>query len=234
MWELVFRTALLAAATILYIADREKLDFSVMQRLNVGGALLCLVWAALVVGMLHRLIPNKRIAMGARKHYAGSSSDVIFASSVPVNTRTARKRLHKGALSSAVALIALNAAVFLILSLLDMLTPAAAFVIMLVYAVCDLLCILFFCPFRALFMRNRCCTVCRIYNWDYLMMCTPMVLFPSVYSISLLLVSAAVLIRWEIAVRKTPQFFIEDSNENLCCINCKDMVCRLRRQGTQK
>ena len=223
----MFRIALLAAAIFLYFTGGEKLDFSVMPGLDVGGALLCVVWAALVVGMLYRLIPNKRIAMGARKHYSCSSSDALIESSVHVNTRTARKRLHKGALSSAIAWIALNAAIFFILSLLDMLTPAAAFVLMLIYAVCDLVCILFFCPFRALFMRNRCCTVCRIYNWDYLMMCTPMIFIPCVYSISLLLVSAAVLVRWEIAVQKTPQFFIEDANENLCCVNCKDMICRL-------
>ena len=34
------------------------------------------------------------------------------------------------------------------------------------YSVCDMICILFFCPFQSWFMKNKCCGTCRIYNWD--------------------------------------------------------------------
>ena len=45
-----------------------------------------------------------------------------------------------------------------------------------VYSVCDIICILFFCPFQTWFMKNKCCSSCRIYNWDYAMMFTPLFL----------------------------------------------------------
>lgn len=32
------------------------------------------------------------------------------------------------------------------------------------FYVCDLICVLFWCPFRVWFMKNRCCTTCRIFN----------------------------------------------------------------------
>jgi hypothetical protein len=42
------------------------------------------------------------------------------------------------------------------------------------YSICDIICILFFCPFQTWFMKNKCCSTCRIYNWDYAMMFTPL------------------------------------------------------------
>ena len=48
-------------------------------------------------------------------------------------------------------------------------------IISLAFSVCDLICILFFCPFQTWMMHNRCCTTCRIYNWDFAMMFTPLI-----------------------------------------------------------
>ena len=42
------------------------------------------------------------------------------------------------------------------------------------FYVCDLICVLIWCPFR-LIMKNRCCTTCRIFNWDHLMMFSPLI-----------------------------------------------------------
>ena len=241
---LVFRVLLLAASVYMYLSSNEKQGFNAMLRRGFSGVLLYAIWAVLVIGMLFRLIPNKRVAIGARKHYARSyqaAPATAAAPAVPATPAThaankesgdaaaKRNRLHKGALVSALAWIAFNAAVFAALYISDMLTPAAAVVLMLVYAVCDIVCILFFCPFQAFFMRNRCCAQCRIHNWDYLMICTPLVLFPSIYSYSLLLTSAAVVIRWEIALRKNPHYFMAETNENLRCEQCDDKLCLVNK-----
>ena len=61
------------------------------------------------------------------------------------------------------------------------------------FYVCDLICVLIWCPFRLL-MRNRCCTTCRIFNWDHLMMFAPMLFVRSFYAQSLLLMSLVVFI----------------------------------------
>lgn len=50
----------------------------------------------------------------------------------------------------------------------------ALFMISVLFYVCDLICVLIWCPFR-LIMKNRCCTTCRIFNWDHLMMFSPLI-----------------------------------------------------------
>ena len=216
------RILLLCAALWLYIADRDMLDFTAMPYQLPGGLVLWAAWLLLAVDMLFRLIPNTRIPIGARKHFACS----YLEAPEPKNVSAALARLHKGALAGAAFWVVLNVAVFSLLFALNMLAPPAAFTLMLFYSVCDHVCISVFCPFQTFFMHNRCCTVCRIYNWDYPMMCTPMILFPSVYSLSLFLLSVAVLLRWEAAVKKNPRFFMEETNENLSCGKCKNRNCR--------
>lgn len=54
------------------------------------------------------------------------------------------------------------------------LSKIALFMISVLFYVCDLICVLIWCPFR-LIMKNRCCTTCRIFNWDHLMMFSPLI-----------------------------------------------------------
>jgi len=231
--KFAFRAALLAAALLFYFIDMERIDFLTIFQQGIGGAFLWIVWITLVIEMLLRIIPNRLITIGSRKHYACSykAASSAEASARSIDTKT--ERLHKGALLSAIAWFAVSAAILVILYFLDILTPAAVLVYVLVFAVLDLVFILFFCPFRAFFMRNQCCTVCRIYNWDYIMMCAPLILFPSFYSISLVVLSLIVLLRWEIALCKKPQYFMSKTNENLRCESCKEKG-HLKRCRAQK
>ena len=59
------------------------------------------------------------------------------------------------------------------LRMIDLLDDGILILLCSAYSVCDLVCILFFCPFQTWFMKNKCCGTCRIYNWDYAMMFTP-------------------------------------------------------------
>ena len=98
------RGILFIITVYLFITDGDKLDFTLMPHSSIlDGAFLTVVWVILVVGMLFRLIPNKRIATGARRFYA-----------MLVDTRPpgSLKHLNKGVKSVAVAWIFLNAAVF--------------------------------------------------------------------------------------------------------------------------
>jgi hypothetical protein len=232
-----FRAALLAAAILLYFVDIERIDFLTIFQQGIGGIFLWLVWIMLVIEMLLRIIPNRRIAIGARKHYACSYKAVSSTETDASNINVKSENINKGALLSAIAWFAVSAAILSTLFFLDMLSPAVVLVYMLMLAVLDLVFILIFCPFRAFFMRNKCCTVCRIYNWDYIMMCAPMILFPSFYSISLVVLSLTVLLRWEIALRKNPQYFISKTNDNLRCETCVDKGhfkrCRTQKGETQ-
>jgi len=213
----------------LFITERDQLDFTTLPFLNFGGVLLYIFWIALVVDMLYCLIPNKRIAVGARKHFAPPAA-VSFAFITGENDEpSVMSKLNKGAIKSALAWVILNVIIFFVLSHFDLLIPEVAVLLMLFYSVADLICVLFLCPFQLLFMRNKCCTTCRIHNWDFLMMCTPMILFPHIYSFSLLFIAIAVLLRWEIAFRKRPFQFIEQTNQDLNCSSCSDKFCLIRK-----
>ena len=102
--------------------------------------------------------------------------------------------------------------------------------IALAYSVCDMICILFFCPFQTWFMKNRCCATCRIYNWDFAMMFTPLLFVPHFYTWSLLGIALALLIEWEYLLHKYPERFSESTNQCLSCANCPEKLCHHKKQ----
>ncbi|MDR0272522.1 MAG: hypothetical protein LBI27_04310 [Clostridiales bacterium] len=220
---LAFRALLLVTALYLYFSDKTKPDYT--EILSQGSLFLFVVWIVLVIGMVLRIVPNKQIAMGARKHYRCSYNEIP---DITVSKQM-KNRVNKGVIKCAIAWIAFSSALFFLLYMLNLNTPPIIMIIVLTYSVLDIIFILCICPFKMLFMRNRCCAVCRIYNWDYFMMCTPMLLFPHIYSISLLILSVVVLLTWEISVWKNPGYFVTDTNKNLSCEQCKDRLCLLRR-----
>ena len=101
---------------------------------------------------------------------------------------------------------------------------AALFMVSVLFYVCDLICVLIWCPFR-LIMKNKCCTTCRIFNWDHLMMFSPLVFVGGFYCTSLLVMSIAAFLVWEVCVMLYPERFWEFSNEALKCSSCTDKLC---------
>ncbi len=94
-----------------------------------------------------------------------------------------------------------------------------------VFYVCDIICIIGWCPFKQFFMHNKCCTTCRIFNWDHAMMFSPLIVLPGIWTYSLVIMSFIVLIIWEIACANYPERFTEMTNCALRCKNCKDKLC---------
>ena len=100
----------------------------------------------------------------------------------------------------------------------------------LAYGICDMICILFFCPFQTWFMKNRCCADCRIYNWDFAMMFTPLVFIPNVFTLIMLALSLALLLRWEITYKLHPERFATNTNGCISCSECKEKLCHHKKQ----
>ena len=98
------------------------------------------------------------------------------------------------------------------------------------YSVCDMICILFFCPFQTWLMKNKCCNTCRIYNWDYIMMFTPLLVVDNPYAKCLVALSLLLLIRWELNYFMHPERFYEHTNCALSCANCKEKLCHHKKQ----
>ena len=98
------------------------------------------------------------------------------------------------------------------------------FMISVLFYVCDLICVLIWCPFR-LIMKNRCCTTCRIFNWDHLMMFSPLIFVGGFYAGSLVLMAAIAWLIWELCVMMYPERFWDHSNAALKCSECTDKLC---------
>ena len=81
------------------------------------------------------------------------------------------------------------------------------------------------CPFRTFLMKNRCCTTCRIFNWDHMMMFVPFLFVPGFYGWTLAGLAAVVTVVWGVFWRRHPERFWEGSNQALRCANCTDRLC---------
>lgn len=99
------------------------------------------------------------------------------------------------------------------------------FVLVAFFYLCDLICVVVWCPFRIFLMRNKCCTTCRIFNWDHMMMFVPFLFLPGLYGWSLVGMALVVLAVWERAWRRFPQRFWEGANRALRCEHCTDRLC---------
>ena len=92
------------------------------------------------------------------------------------------------------------------------------------FYVCDLICVLIWCPFR-LIMKNKCCTTCRIFNWDHLMMFSPLIFCGGFFAISLVIMSFSAWLKWELSILLYPERFSEITNVALRCSSCTDKLC---------
>ncbi|MBR3691492.1 MAG: hypothetical protein IKL89_02170 [Clostridia bacterium] len=215
--RLVLRSGLFLLGLGLYIYDRNF--FTGILRGEWG--LLGLIWIFFVADMLLRFFPSRWESMGCQKQFAREYIPADRPEARPP-TSNARIWLVFG------VWMALNGAIAA-LYFLHIIDVGILVLVSLFYSVCDLICILFFCPFQSWMMENRCCVTCRIYNWDFAMMFTPLLLVPSFYSWSLCGLSLVLLLRWELTRLRHPRFFDERCNAALSCANCREHLCRHKR-----
>ncbi len=164
------------------------------------------------------IIGTIMIAMALGNIYGGRSAD----------RNPNPDRLYRRIMIAA-AWIALNALIF-ILYFTNVIDKGIMLIIALAYSVCDMVCILFFCPFETWFLKNKCCTTCRIYNWDYLMMFTPLIVIPHPAAQILALLALVLLLRWEITYWLHPEWFYEETNASLKCAHCTEKLCSHKKQ----
>ncbi len=202
--------------------------YDILRGMNFFRTLspLHLLWAVWVWDMLCQLFPlSSRISAGSRKLFkkyhipAPGKAD-------PERLRSLSQRATKGTLG----VIILWASLLLIVSALGALkifSPPILFLITTLCYVLDLVFVCFFCPLQVM-MKNRCCTDCRIFNWDHLMMFSALLTIPGFFSTSLLVLALIVLLVWEISFRRFPERFFEETNTALRCKNCRDRLCGRR------
>ena len=213
--KLVLRSILFVAVLLAYIFEKTHI-------LTRSYTLLCIVWIFFVVDMAFRFFPSRLESMGCQKQFA-RNYEPVGESAAPAD------RSWRSTAAVTAAWLALNG-IFGVLYFAKLIDAGILILIAIAFSVCDIICILFFCPFQTWFMKNRCCTTCRIYNWDFAMMFTPLVFIPSLYTWSLLGCSVILLLRWEITYRSHPERFSEKTNACLSCTECKEKLCSHKKQ----
>ena len=188
---------------------------------------LSVVWLLLMLSMAVRLFPSKSESLGCQKEFARRFR--------PTGLLPSSQEIHHANRGAAVVLavwIASNAVVFG-LHFQGWLSQRAMVCLAGFYGVCDIVCILFFCPFQAWMMHNRCCTTCRIYNCDYLMLCTPLLPLTGPLTRLACLLATVLFVRWELTYHFRRERFFESSNQALQCSQCQEHLCRYKRQLTR-
>lgn len=230
-FKLIYRSVLFISAAIVYLYNRLNNTGSFFSGFEKDTILLGIIWIVFVAGMIMRFFPMKLESMGCQKQFKKNYK--------PINTdiykHPTKSMIQSGMITFAIfsAWIALNACAG-ILYLLNIIDMGILLLLCIAFSVCDVICILFFCPFQMWFMKNKCCVTCRIYNWDYVMMFTPLVFVPSFYTWSLLGIAIALLLRWEITYLLHPERFSEKTNESLACKNCYEKLCHHKTQLLQR
>ncbi len=222
--ELVFRSLLFLAAVVMYILNKLKTSRPLPDVLGNSPLVLMMIWFVFMFEMTLRFIPSSMESIGCQKQFARHYVPTEDRSPVPKTARTT--------FLVAASWVLLNGIIG-VLYFAKVIDRGVLMLICLAYSVCDMVCILFFCPFQTWMMKNKCCVTCRIYNWDYAMMFTPLVFIPNVYSLTLLAMALALLVKWEITFHTHPERFFESKNACLSCENCKEKLCSHKTQLRQ-
>ena len=173
--------------------------------------------------MILQIIPIKnKVALGSQKLFANRFKPIqekINYKALKNYIVSTTKSAYKVMILWILLIICIG-----ILYYLGIINKIWLFMITVFFYVCDLICVLIWCPFRLL-MRNKCCTTCRIFNWDHLMMFSPLIFLGGFFSISLVVMALLSWLAWEICVLLYPERFCEMTNAALKCSKCTDKLC---------
>lgn len=193
---------------------------------------LHLLWGIWVFDMLCQLFPiKKEISIGSMKIFRERFKPI-------------REKINKQALKGYISTVSKAAYRVMLLWILllavlgtlyytHVINEMILFMVSVVFYVCDLICVLFWCPFR-LMIKTRCCTTCRIFNWDHFMMFSPLMFINSFFARSLFLLSVVIFIAWELSILIHPERFWEHTNVALTCAECTDKLCTQYCQKLRK
>ena len=220
-FRLAYRSVLFLVLLILYIVSKTRGGDEFTNILEDRPAIITVICAVFIVEMILRFFPSALESPGSQKQFARNYR----------KTGNTDIEVHDNNATLIVLLLWIGFnAVFGALYLKGIFDDGAMMLIASAYSVCDMICILFFCPFETWFLKNKCCSSCRIYNWDYAMMFTPLFFVAKPYTWGLLALSVALLLRWEITFYRHPERFSERTNGYLGCENCTEKLCTHKKQ----
>ena len=220
-FRLVYRSVLLILLLIRYVIYRIYDGSAVLDFLEKRPVIITIIFVIFTAEMIGRFFPSRIESPGCQKQFA---RNYIKSGETQITIQD-----NNGTVLVLLVWIGFNG-IFGALYMAGIFDDGIMLLRSCAYSVCDMICILFFCPFQKKKKKNKCCSACRIYNWDYAMMFTPLFFVMKPYTWGLLALSVALLIRWEITFYKHPERFSEKTNEYLRCQNCTEKLCSHKKQ----
>jgi len=223
IWRLVGRCLAFIGCAIMCIVAPEH--FEILNGMNFWKTFspLHLLWIIWVIDMILQIIPIKnRVPLGSQKLFANRFKpirDKINYESLRTYIVATTKAAYKVLVLWCLLIAAIGALYYA-----GVVGKIGLFMISVLFYICDLICVLIWCPFRLL-MKNRCCTTCRIFNWDHLMMFSPLIFMGGFYAVTLVVLAVLAWFVWELCVMIYPERFWDQSNAALTCAECKDKLC---------
>lgn len=221
--RLAFRVLTAVVTVWVLLADRSAFRVLTGWGFWQKPSPLHLLWLIWMGDMVLQLIPTRQVmALGSQKQFgrwcrpaagwdAGALADYV-------------RKSDRGANKVLVSWVAVTIILGMLRST-EVFGPEELLLTSVFFYVCDLICVVVWCPFRTFLMKNRCCTTCRIFNWDHMMMFVPFLFVPGFYGWTLAGLAAVVAVVWEVQWRRHPERFWEGSNQALRCANCTDRLC---------
>ena len=223
----LFRLGVFIATFIAYLFQREELYGVVTRPIKFGITPLHVLWLVFMFTMISHLFPTDKLPMSLRKHLKETYVEEEGYSELELLRFVQKQNIRAWIVM--LVWLCFNA-IFGFLYLTKIIDNADLLMLTVFYYLCDYICILFYCPFQSVIMKNKCCVNCRIYDWGHFMMFTPMLFIKDFFSWSLFFTSLVVLIHWEYVYAKYPERFWEGSNQILKCKNCHDKTCQEKKR----
>ncbi len=230
--RLIFRIAILITFTIFCFVWPSS--FKTLDGMNFFNTFspLHIIWVIWMADIILQIIPIKnKVALGSQKLFSHNFKPI----KEKINKKALKEHIAKTTASAYMVFILWCALIAAIATLyyLGYIPKMWLFMFSVLFYVCDLICVLIWCPFR-LMMKTKCCTTCRIFNWDHFMMFSPIIFMGGFYAISLFVMAIIALLVWEISVIIYPERFWERSNQALKCSGCTDKLCTQYCQKLRK
>jgi len=221
--RLIGRVVLFIACLIVCFVSPQEYDILEGSNFFQKPSVFHLLWLIWMGDMVLQIIPVKnKVALGSQKLFANRFK--------PIREKINYRALKNYVLSTTTAAYKVMLIWILwvgaigALYYFHVINKLWLFMISVFFYVCDLICVLIWCPFR-LIMKNKCCTTCRIFNWDHMMMLSPLIFVGGFYSLSLVVMAFLAWLIWELCVMIYPERFWEMTNRSLKCCECTDKLC---------
>ena len=144
-----WRAAVFLMILGIYLYDHTLLRFTEQTKLFWP---LSLLWIAVLISMLAQLNPKSGLTTGCMKQHV--SGFVPAGNFDREKLKQTVREQNKGAAKVAAIWLFVNG-IFGALYLKGIFSPAEMILLCAFYYLCDLICVLFFCPFQTFLMKNR-------------------------------------------------------------------------------